>query len=204
MTEQEYLQKLRAQLRPMSHRNLAKPYRQPRLLADGSPHPLDMMKIHRQGKGGAIESYRVNTTGTFGTKQTYGERFDWVVRSGAPGKRRGGRKKKNTSHLFHGNANQIIQKRSLEEMATFRGQLDSLRIINGGLPPRLQEVMFRVTRFIQTNYPDEVKSMFDKDLQRERSLTGMVKVGTIQGRQTLNNLRNKVERAIRVLHIFGC
>jgi len=104
-------------------RNKSRPYRNVRYVIDKQTgeqkaHPLDMMKMLVGDK-----EILVNTTGCFGSRNTFKEFGSVVIRTKAPGKQRAPRKRKNAGNLFYGDPGVAYQEGSLKRIIETRHKL---------------------------------------------------------------------------------
>jgi hypothetical protein len=192
-----------------SYRNLDRPFRAPREILDKNGdfvkfHDMDVMRLGNHDRS-------MNTTGSFGVKSTMGVgRLSIVVRKGAPGKSRAGRKKKNGSKLISRRFTIDYDKHSFPQLRNLRNDLIVVKTMSEGLPEHqgrklftfeMQDVLRTLDNYIETTFDAAlIEQIHISDQHRIASTKGMMRSGKVRAKG-IEDLGNRIYRALSIMNI---
>jgi hypothetical protein len=161
-------------------RNKAKAFRNIRYIKDKvtgemKPHPLDVMR------GVSINGtpYTENTTGCYGTRNTFKEFGSTIVKTGAPGKTRAPRKRKSAGNLFYGDPGVHYERTSLARVINTRHKLlvavVFLKLTGQDIPSHWPERLDLIDKFLQARVSIDKYQTY---LRKDRRIVGAMKNDT--------------------------
>jgi hypothetical protein len=143
----------------------------------------------------------VNTTGCFGEVTNWGmSRISIVVRNKAPGRPRGGSKRKNVSKIGIGKIEIDYDKATFEQLRNLRANLLTVRIMGRHMGRRLLSEDFdnlieHITRYLVRVHNDKMSKEYKSDKDRISSIAGMMKKEKVNV-QEIKSIDLRVERAL--------